>query len=294
MRLPPLNNLRTFQVAGRHLSFTRAGDELSITPSAVSHQIKTLEACLGLPLFRRLTRALEFTEAGKQYFDFLDTMFFRLASETQQLSTDYSRKIVRLCVPPFFAEAAILPRLGSYEEATVQTDIRVATQSSTIDEVSPDADISILLGNPQHHGHETNRLFEQKVIVACSVDYLAEHPMRSFSDLNGQTLLVHDKNPDAWGAWSKSVGIKAPVPRKQIRSDSMSAIVRAAQQGLGVALVSWPLGRGCFDDESLVRVFDEEVGTGKFFYVSIHSTDMRRPEVARLRDWIIKEFDNYG
>lgn len=294
MRLPPLNNLRTFQVAGRHMSFTRAGDELSITPSAVSHQIKTLESCLGLPLFRRLTRALEFTEAGKQYFDYLDMMFFRLASETEQLSTDYSRKIVRLCVPPFFAEAAILPRLGSYEEASIQTDIRVATQSSTMDELSPDADISILLGDPQQHGQETNRLFEQKVVVACSAGYLADHPMQTYADLDGQTLLVHDKNPDAWRAWSKSVGIKAPVPRKLIRSDSMSAIVKAAQQGLGVALVSWPLGRGCFDEESLVRVFDEEVGTRKFFYVLIRSTDMQRPEVVKLRDWIIAEFQNHG
>lgn len=294
MRLPPLNNLRTFQVAGRHLSFTRAGDELSITPSAVSHQIKTLEAFLGLPLFRRLTRALEFTEAGKQYFEYLDTMFFRLASETQQLSPEYSRKIVRLCVPPFFAEEAILPKLGSYEEATIQTDIRVATQSSTTDEMSPDADISILLGDPQQRSQETNRLFERKVVVACSAAYLAEHPMQTYADLDGRTLLVHDKNPDAWQAWSKSVGVKAPVPGKLIRSDSMSAIVRAARQGLGVALVSWPLGRGYFDEQSLVRVFDEVVGTSKFFYVSIRSTDMQRPEVAKLRDWIIAEFHNYG
>ena len=294
MRLPPLNNLRTFQVAGRHLSFTRAGDELSITPSAVSHQIKTLESFLGLPLFRRLTRALEFTEAGEQYFDYLDTMFFQLASETQQLSTNYSRKIVRLCVPPFFAEEAILPRLGSFEEASIQTDIRVATQSSMMHELSPDADISILLGDPQQHSQETNRLFERKVVVGCSPDYLGEFPIQTYADLDGQTLLVHDKNPDAWGAWSKSVGVKVPVPKKQIRSDSMSAIVRAAQQGLGVALVSWPLGRGCFDDKSLVSVFDEEVGTGKFFYVSVRSTDLQRPEVVKLRDWIIAEFDNYG
>lgn len=294
MRLPPLNNLRTFQVAGRHMSFTRAGDELSITPSAVSHQIKTLESFLGLPLFRRLTRALEFTEAGEQYFDYLDTMFSRLTSETLQLSTDYSRKIVRLCVPPFFAEEAILPRLGSFDDATIQTDIRVATQSSTMDELSSDADISILLGDPQQHSQETNRLFERKVVVGCSADYLVEYPMQTYADLDGQTLLVHDKNPYAWRAWAKSVGIKAPVPRKQIRSDSMSAIVRAAQQGLGVALISWPLGRGCFDEESLVRVFDEEVGTSKFFYVSVRSTDMQRPEVVKLRDWIITEFGNYG
>jgi LysR family glycine cleavage system transcriptional activator len=294
MRLPSLRHLRTFQVAGRHLSFKRAGEDLSITASAVSHQIRNLELFLGMRLFRRLTRSLAFTEAGKQYFNYLDTMFSRLESETQQLLTDYDRSIVRLCVPPFFAEEAILPNLASFEEHSKQTDILVSTQSSATTELSSDADVAIVLGDPQQRGQETHRLFERKVVVACSNRYLTKHPIRSYAELSGQEMLVHDKNPGGWKEWSEAVGAKEPVPRKLIRSDSMSAIVKAAQQDLGVALVSWPLGRSSFDRKSLVRVFDEEVGTNNYFYVTVRSKDKRRPEVVKLLDWIIAKFEYYA
>lgn len=293
MRIPSLKNLHTFQVAGRHLSFKRAGAELSITASAVSHQIRNLESFLGLELFRRLPRALELTDAGQTYFDFLETMFSRLESETQQLRSEYGRKIVRLCVPAFFAEEAILPRLSSFEAIAEQTDIRVTTHSSAKNEPSADADVSILLSDPEQQSLETHRLFQRKVVVACSRQYLKENPIRKYADLNGKTLLVHEQTPDAWESWAKAVGTKPPLPRKLLRSDSMSAIVKAAHQGLGVALVSWPLGRGCFGANSLTRVFDEEIETGKFFCVSVRSEDAQRPEVTTLRNWIVEEFSNF-
>src|SRR5210317_1204216 len=101
-KLPSLRSLRGFQVAGKHLSFKLAADELYITASAVSHQVKSLEGFLGIDLFIRKTRALEFTEPGRTYFEFLDSMFARLETETHQLWSQYGRGMIRLCVPPFF------------------------------------------------------------------------------------------------------------------------------------------------------------------------------------------------
>ncbi len=294
MRLPSLKYLRTFQLAGRHLSFKEAADDLAVTPSAVSHQIRNLEQFLGVKLFERLTRSLELTDAGEQYFQFLDTMFSRLESETQQLRAQFGREIVRLCVPPFFAEEAILPKLLSFQAESTQTDIRVTTQSSVMKEHNADADLSILLGDPRRHGLATHSLFARRLVVACSGDYLDTHPMKTYDELNGQTLLVHDRWPDAWHNWAKAVGTEPPVPGKLLRSDSMSAIARAAKQSLGVALISWPLGRGWFGDDGLCRVFDEEVDTGMHFYVAWRSEDAERPAVSRLRDWIIAEFEIYG
>lgn len=294
MRLPSLRYLRTFQVAGRHLSFKDAALEMSVTASAVSHQVRNLEEFLGMQLFYRLTRSLKFTEAGEKYFLFLDAMFSRLESETQQLWSEYGRDIIRLCVPPFFLSEALLPRLRSSMMTSQQIDFSVTTQSSSESDHPSDSDLSILLGDPMRRNLTTHQLFPRQVVVACSRDYLDSHRIESYADLNGKTLLVHEKSEDSWGNWAKEVGILPPVPGKLLRSDSMSAIAHAAQQGLGIGLISWPLGRDWFSNESLVRVFDEEVATGNHFYVALRSEDAARQDVRELRDWVIAKFRDFA
>jgi len=211
-----------------------------------------------------------------------------------QLWMEHGRDIIRLCVPPLFASEALLPRLRSFQSEADLTDIRVTTQSSTVTEHPANADLSILLGDPQRRTLTTHRLFARNVVVARAHDYQADKPIRSYDDLNGHTLLVHDNSPDGWEYWANQVGTRPPVPRKLVRSDSMTAIARAAQQGLGVALISWPLGRQWFGKSSLVRVFDEEVPTDDFFYVALRAEDAEREDVKRLCDWVISEFENFA
>ena len=293
-RLPSLRYLRTFQVAGRHLSFKDAADELAVTASAVSHQVRNLEEFLGIQLFHRLTRSLKFTAAGEQYFLFLDAMFSRLESETQQLLSEYGRDIIRLCVPPFFLSEALLPRLRSSQMSSQKIDFSVTTQSSAETDHPPDSDLSILLGDPMRRDLTTHRLFARKVVVACSKEYFDSHTIDNYDDLNGKTLLVHEKSEDSWATWAKQVGIKPPVPGKLLRSDSMSAIASAAHQGLGIALISWPLGRPWLEAGLLTRVFDEEVPTQNYFYLALRSEDAHRKQVREIRDWVIAEFQNFA
>jgi len=294
VRLPSLRYLRTFQVAGKHLSFKDAADELAISASAVSHQIRNLETFLGVPLFLRLTRALEFTDAGRKYFDFLDSMFFRLESETQQLWSQFGRNIVRLGVPPFFASQLLLPRLHSYQSDAADTDIRVTTRPSAINNHPPETDVSILLGNAPWPDCTAHRLFGRRMVVACSQSLLAREKIGSYGDLDGKTLIVHDSRPDAWKDWASTLGIRPPAPGRLLRSDSMSAIASAAKQGLGFALISWPLGRACFGNGRLVRVFDEEVETGEAFHLAYRKEDAERPDIVRLRSWVLEHFQNYA
>ena len=293
MRLPSLKYLRTFQVSGKHLSFKDASKELSITASAVSHQIRNLETFLGVQLFHRLTRSLEFTDAGQKYYAFLDLMFSRLETETQQLWSEYGREIVRLCVPPFFASEALLPKLSSFQSVSPKTDIRVTAQPSAMRVHPAEADLSILLGQIETPGLKTHALFAHRSVVACSPAFLESRKIESYKDLNGQTLIVHDNRPNSWKEWASRVGVDAPVPGNVLRSDSMSAIARAAQQGLGIALISWPLSRAWFLDNSLVKVFDEEIETGEKFQVAYRQEDVDRISVAALRDWIIENFESY-
>ncbi|MGK2926506.1 MAG: LysR substrate-binding domain-containing protein [Lysobacterales bacterium] len=292
-RLPSLRSLRVFQVAGRHLSFKLAAEELCLSASAVSHQVRNLEEYLGIDLFVRRTRALEFTDAGRKYFTYLDGMFARLEAETAQLSAEASRGLIRLCVPPFFASEMLLPRLQSFQATAPDTDIRLATQPSLMKVHPAEADLSILLGDGDWPDLVTHRLFARRLIVGCAPALAAGLDPQSYASLDGQTLIVHENRPEAWENWARALGITPPRAGKVIRFDSMSAVVQAAAQGLGVAIVSWPLARNRFDRGELVRVFEQEVITREHFYLAHRPDESERPEVARLIDWIIAEFGTH-
>lgn len=292
MRLPPLKYLRTFQIAGRHLSFKDAADELAVTGSAVSHQIKNLESFLGVPLFERKARALDFTDAGRGYFEFLNGMFARLESETQQLQTQFGRGIVRLWLPPFFASEAVLKSLSSFAHAATETDIRVSTQSSEMNTHPAEADLSVLVGKDDWPELITYRLFARSVVTACAPALLKEQKFDAYDSLNGQTLIVHDDGRDAWEQWAATLGIPELKPKRLIRFDSMPAVVHAAEQGLGIALVSWPLAKDRFISGALVRVFETELETGESFYLAHRPKDAERAEVRGLADWMLEKFQD--
>lgn len=290
--LPSLKSLRAFQIAGRHLSFKDAADELFLTASAVSHQVKNLEEYLGIELFLRKTRALELTDPGKKYFEFLDGMFTRLEAETHQIRADYGRGVIRLCVPPFFASQLLLPKLSEFKSLMPDTDIRVTTQPTMMKTHPADADLSILLGSGEWPGLETTPLFSHRIMTACSPGLKKKFGFSSFSDLDGRTLIVHEHRPRSWEIWAKALNIPPPKPGKVFRFDSMSAVVQAAVQGHGVALVSWPLSESLFKSGALVRALDDEVNMGEKFYVAHREEEQEREEVARLIDWIVEEFQS--
>jgi len=291
-RLPSLKSLRAFQVAGRHLSFKLAAEELFLTASAVSHQVKKLEEFLGMELFERKTRALEFTNPGKKYFEFLDEMFARLESETHQMRAEYGRKVIRLCVPPFFASQLLLPKLSEFKSLMPDTDIQVTTQPSMMKIHPADADLSILLGLGDWPGLETVPLFARRIMTACSPELKKKFGFSKFSDLDGRTLIVHENRPRSWENWAKALNIPPPKPGKVYRFDSMAAVVQAAVEGHGVALVSWPLSESKFKSGALVRALGDEVVTGEKFYVAHRAEEQERANVARLIEWIVQEFQS--
>ena len=288
MRLPSLKFLKTFQIAASRLSFKSAADDLFVTPSAVSHQIKTLEEQLGVALFDRGAHSLTLTEAGRNYLQHIDSMFARLESVTEQLRARYGRGVVRLHVTPFFATEMLLPKLNQLLAGQPDTDIHINTVQA-LESHPADADVSIVVNAVPEEGLACHKLFSQSFVPACSPELLARNPIRTVADLNRHTLIVHEARRDGWERWADLMGT-ALRPKNVIRFDTMSAAAQAAELGVGVALVSPRLGAERFQQGSLVRLFDVELHSGESYFLLLRPEDGTRPDIRALTQWLLKEF----
>jgi LysR family transcriptional regulator, glycine cleavage system transcriptional activator len=289
MRLPSLKFLKTFQVAAKLKSFKGAAEELFITPSAVSHQIKALEAHLGVALFERGVRTLTLTDAGKQYLEQVSDIFLKLESATEQVMARYGRNIIRLNVPPFFANALLLPRLATFTQAREETDIRIETTSPASKTHPPEADLSIVVGPGPWEGLTVHELFAQSFIAACSPEFLLENPIETHTDLNGKNLLLHEERRDAWERWASELKIDPIKPSRLVRLNTMSDVVLAAEQGVGVALVPTRLSSDRFAAGGLVRLFSEELTTNESYVLLHRPEDASREDLQELTQWILNE-----
>jgi LysR family transcriptional regulator, glycine cleavage system transcriptional activator len=290
MATPALRFLKTFQIAARRGSFKAAADELCVTPSAVSHQIKVLETQLGLALFERGTRALSLTEAGAQYFEQLDALFSRLESVTEQLRLRFSRAVVRLQVPPFFASELLVPRLRLFSGMNAAIDILITTDYAPNEAQSPDADVSIVVGRGPWAQAQAARLFPQAYVPACSPELLRQARIRTAADMASAALIAHDQRPDLWDRWAAMYGIDALRPKQLIRFDTMSAVVNAAERGVGIALVSAPLSAARFAAGTLIKVFERELATGESYYLLERADEHAAAGVIALVAWLLAQF----
>ncbi len=288
MRMPSLKFLKTFQVAAKVSSFKAAADELFVTPSAVSHQIKTLEEQLGVALFQRGMRSLTLTDAGAHYLDHVSDAFAKLEKVTEQLQARYGRTIIRLNVPPFFANELLLPRLASFSQAREETDIRIETTFSMPKTHPPEADLSIVVGTGPWQGLTVHELFAQTFIPACSAEYLRENILGRYADFNGKTLLLHEERRDAWERWAAAVMLSPIQPNRLVRLDTMSAVVLAAEQGVGIALVPYRLSADRFAAGSLVKLFDAQLATNESYVLLHRPEDTHRDDLQELTQWILR------
>jgi LysR family glycine cleavage system transcriptional activator len=290
MRLPSLKFLKTFQIAASRLSFKAAAEELFITPSAVSHQIKTLEEQLGVLLFERGAHSLTLTEAGRNYLRHMNSMFARLETVTEQLRARYGRGVVRLHVTPFFATEMLLPKLNLLLAAQPETDVHINTVQA-LESHPAEADVSIVVNAVPEEGLICHKLFSQSFVAACSPALLARKPIQTTADLNRHTLIVHEARRDGWERWAEAVGVELR-PKNVIRFDTMSAAAQAAEHGVGVALVSTRLSADRFQQGSLTRLFEAELKTGESYFLLFRPEDAARPDVRALVDWLLAEFQS--
>lgn len=292
--LPPLNPLRAFEVAARHLSFTKAADEMFVTPSAVGHQVKTLEEHLGMALFIREAKALTLTAAGRAYLPSVQEAFRVLTDATRQLSAELAQ-VLRVDIPPTFAAKWLVPRLDRFIKAHPEIDIRVSTDSSPPDFARDTYDVAIRFGSGYYPGLHSEMCLAVNVFPVCSPHLLyGEHPLREPADLKHHTLL-HDastysngSNPH-WSAWLKHAGALNVDASRGLSFTPSHLVITAAIDGLGVALVkdSWVeqdllAGR-------LVRPFEVSLPVGSAYYMVFPMHRAGDVRIATFVDWVRSE-----
>jgi len=292
--LPPLNALRAFESAARHLSFTKAAVELNVTPAAVGHQVKALEELLEVPLFRRLTRALRLTDAGQAALPTISLGFDKLAQGVEQMRAHCESGVLTISVSPSFGAMWLVPRLERFRIRHPDIEIRLDGTDRLVDVARDEVDVALRYGPGGYDGVQVDWLFKQVNTPVCSPALLrGKHPLRQPEDLRHHTLLhVEWKEAEAtWRMWLLAAGLHDIVPTRGPRFTMESMAVQAALDGHGVALIGDILVADHLAAGRLVRPFDPSLSTPlKFSYYLLSAKDSAaQPKVAAFRDWLLEE-----
>ena len=278
----PLNALRAFEASARHLSFTRAADELNVTQTAVSAQVKNLEDRLGARLFRRLPRGLALTDEGQALLPMLTDSFGRIANVLDQFKEGRYRQPLTVAAVGTFAVGWLLPRLAAFERAHPFVDLRLSTHNNRVDLAGEGLDFAIRYGDGAWHGTHVEPLVDAPLSVVCAPPIARQ--LRVPQDIARLTLLRSYRS-DEWPRWFAAAGIaQAPLLRGPV-FDSSLAIAAAAVQGAGVALLPVRLFAHELRQGSLVQPFDVHLSAGRYWLTRLHSR-IDTPAMAEFREWL--------
>ena len=286
-----LRGLRTFCVAARHESFRAAADELFITASAVSHQIKSLEQELGQQLFERSSRSLRLTRIGQAMFEEACPLMTSLDKVAGRYRRQRQRKTLRVSVQPSFASEMFVPRLTEFTAEHPDIDLIVDTSDESSETLPDKAEVGIrLFRSPPA---DAICLFPLRLVPVGSPDFKRAMTVEGARITSDFPIIVHETRPRAWQQWSDDSGIALPKNYRVIRLDSMIAIARAAQRGLGAALVPAALSVRWFESGSLVPLFDSELASEDGYYLLKGKGHSVEKEVRVLTDWVLRNFRDY-
>ncbi|MFC3031739.1 transcriptional regulator GcvA [Pseudoalteromonas fenneropenaei] len=286
-RLPPLNALKAFEAAARHLSFTKAAEELYVTQAAVSHQIKTLEDHLGLKLFLRKNRSLLLTEEGQAYFLDIKEIFSQLIDATDKLLARGAKGSLTVSLTPSFAIQWLVPRLSRFHEAHPEIDVRIKAQDHDENSLTDDVDVAIYYGRGNWSGVQTHKLHTEYLVPLCSPMLLTgPRPLNTPNDLANHTLL-HDTTRRPWKLWMKTAGVRnVQVNTGPIFSHS-SMVLQAAVHGQGVALGNSVLARPELDAGRLVIPFSHHLESKNAYYLVLRESQTELGKIVAFKDWML-------
>lgn len=288
-QMPPLNALRAFEAAARHLSFKEAAQELHVTPTAISHQIRHLEELVGMKLFERSPRGITLTAAGERFFPVLRDGFDRIAQSVMDLRREGDAATIS--VTPAFASMILIPRLSEFRERYPNIKLTVDASERLVDLRKAEADIALRYGPDRPTSLATHLLYTDRFIVVASPNWvgISELPVHASAIAAGQLLGYDWKNaalhgPD-WGAWMHLAGIPSHEHAQTIGFSEESHAIQAALDGAGAALVSSLLVSQHLRSGSLLQV--HPLSLPGFSYRAMHLQDHPRIELlGKIVAWL--------
>jgi LysR family glycine cleavage system transcriptional activator len=305
----PLNALKAFEAAARHLSFSKAAEELHVTPAAVSQQIKTLEDLLGIQLFHRLNRSLALTRAGQAGLPKLSEGFLRLNEGIRSIREQEEGCHLTVWMAPSFAAKWLVPRLHRFADRYPDIDLRISASIDLIDSAGArnsipaeafrqnDVDIAIRFGSGDYPGCRVDKLLAVNAVPLCSPRLLEDnqvHPLRCPDDLRFHTLLhddtVYEGRPD-WATWLKAAAVEGIDASRGVHFNHVSLALEAAADGQGVVLSMQPLAAADLAAGRLVIPFELSIPLQSAFYViSLEdSAGDNDTKIAAFREWLLQE-----
>jgi len=290
-RLPPLNALRAFEAAARHLSFTRAADELSVTQAAVSHQVKTLEEQIGLPLFRRLSRGLILTDEGQALFPAVRNAFDTVAEAVDRLHARTGGGALTVSVLPSFAVKWLVPRMSRFQDRHPDIDLRITAADRLVDFSRDAVDVAVRFGAGDWPGLRCDFVVDEYVTPVCAPALAAK--LEEPGDLEQMTLLHEEMAPLAdfpvWATWLEAAGAGGVPHDKGARFSHTHIMLQAAIDGRGVALAQWLFAADDIAEGRLVAPFPLRLATGYAYYVVCLAAAADRPKIRAFREWVMAE-----
>jgi LysR family glycine cleavage system transcriptional activator len=293
----PLNGLRAFEAAARHLSFKKAAEELHVTPAAVGHQVKRLEDNLGVALFRRLNRALQLTPAAEASLADIEEGFDKLSAAVDRLRTRETKQVLTATVAPSFAAKWLIPRLDRFRADHPGVSVRMDTSLTELDLEREGIDVGIRFGDGHYPGLRIDRFMDECLIPVCSPALSnGDTPIHSPGDLKRHSLLhiegdTSDRSFSGWSDWLKAANCTEVASTPGPRFTQSIMAVQAAIEGQGVALAPNSIVADDLQAGRLVRLFQDLAGTrtnyGWYIVSPVSLAD--REIVKAFRKWIISE-----
>jgi LysR family transcriptional regulator, glycine cleavage system transcriptional activator len=295
--IPGLQSLKAFDASARHLSFTRAAEELNVTPAAVSHQIKELEEMIGVSLFQRTSRHMALTRQGHILRPAIADALNGLTRALQRIRQSENPTQIRVTASPSIAAKWLVPRLDRFLETVPGADVRIDVSSSVLDFERDDVDVAIRFGDGNYPGLAVDKLFHDTLSPVCSPALLkGRKPLREPRDLLQHTLIHLEYEAQGavwpnWRMWMLAAGIKDFNDTRGLHFSQTSLALQAAIDGHGIALGDSSLAADDIAAGRLVKPFELSLKTPtQFAYHLITRKDTAdRPMIKTFRNWILAE-----
>lgn len=285
--LPPLNALRAFEAAARHLSVKNAADELCVTPGAVSQMLKTLEMHLGVALFKRVNRGIFLTDAGQDYLPAVRNAFRQIAEATRRVTAPADTSILTISTTPSFAAAWLVPRLKEFQDAHPEIDLQVLTGKGLVDFSRDSVDVAVRHGLGRYPGLRSERLFAVELVPVAAPALAARFDTSTApADLTCWPH-VHDAERKDWHLWFQAQGIDEIGPPRGPAFDDPGLLLKAVLAGQGAGLLPAAIAALDLAEGRLVKLADI-VWPEAYAYYLVHLEGSReRPKINAFRTWIL-------